>query len=228
VGADDPGPYRYRVSWILTDGRRVEDDARTSTARRVFLTAPRDLVQSSTVLAIAAADFTDVAQVLVELRPSADRADERKLLAFTEAGKPQAWTFAAQPNTPLAYQARRSVTQRDGTTAQFGFTDEDSPILVVRDVSRFAVQVIARLLDLGGAYTLALVTIASDDAAPPVQDTLALRDRAEEPIWSMHLASPDHHRYRYQLTLVAKDGTRRVGNWVDADEEILVLRLPTE
>ena len=226
TGDQDPGACRYRVTWLLVDGRRLQEDAREAVGARLLLGVPRDLIASSTVTAIAVADFTDVAQLIVELRPGAAPDAEHAILKFTEAGKPQAWSFAAPGGAPLRYQARRTVIARDGTTSAFDYTDEDSPILLVRDVSRFAVQLIARLLDLGGAYALALVTLACDDAAPPVQDTLTIRDRTEQPIWQVRLATPDRHRYRVQVTLVARDGTRQIGNWADADEEIFVLRPP--
>jgi hypothetical protein len=227
VGAGDPGPYRYAVTWVLTDGRRLSQDPRDTSELRVFLSAPPEALATNSVMAVAAADFTDIAQLVVELRPLAPPDAEHAILRFTEAGVPQTWTFpVAAPGTPLGYQARRTVIGRDGTTASFDYTTEDSPILVVRDVSRFEVQLIARLLDLGGAYKVALVTLASDDATPPVQDTLTISNRDDEPTWRFHVADPTKHHYRVQFTLVARDGTRRDCNWVDADEAIFVLRLP--
>jgi len=232
VVAGDATDCRYRVAWILADGRRIDDGFCPAPPggggpRRIFLDAPRDAVRTRAVTAIAAADFTDVAQVLVELRSSAE---DRTVLAFTAAGQTTRWTPDIEPGAPLKYQARRTVIDRDGTTASFDPTEEDSPFLVVRDVTRFEVQIVARLLDLGGAWTLALVALAYDDDATArhVQEVVTIRDRTEEPIWRVRVGAPDRHRYRHQLTLVAKDGTRRVGIWEDAADEILVLSPPAE
>jgi hypothetical protein len=58
------------------------------------------------------------------------------------------------------------------------------------------------------------------------RDTLVLRDGSDGS-WSFRIGSSGQHAYRYQLTLVPKAGTERVvGPWQQADENVLVLRLP--
>ncbi len=115
----------------------------------------------------------------------------------------------------------------DGISRPFDWTDQDSPLLVVSDVSRFTVQVVARLLDLGGAWSTAVVAFehVDPDANLDERDTLVLRDRTIGGRFSFRLGSPSRHRYRYQLTLLPKGGgERRVLPWQEAEDAVIVLR----
>jgi len=137
-------------------------------------------------------------------------------------------TLRAAPGAVLAYQSRLTVLGADGISRAFDWTNQDSPLLVVSDQSRFTVQLVARLLDLGGAWSAAVVTLEhTDDSGAAEPDTVVLRDRNTDGRWSFHVGSTGQHKYRYQLTLVPKGGgERRVLPWQDGEDEVLVLRSP--
>ena len=64
-----------------------------------------------------------------------------------------------------------------------------------------------------------------DDAASiREQDSIVLHDKSEEAHWSFRVASPDHHKYRYRLNLVGKDGAKQINPWQETDSEVLVLQ----
>jgi hypothetical protein len=110
---------------------------------------------------------------------------------------------------------------------------------VVRDPLRVDVAVVPRLLDLGGAVSLALLELEPGDGAAPPETTaasvpagsagrrtLVLRDPAERPRWSFRAAEPGRTEYRYRLTLVPRAGERVVTPWTPGRDELLVLRPP--
>ncbi len=227
VGDVQPGALRWRATFLTRDGRRVAGDWRSGGPLRIAVDAPPGLMAMASVQLVAAGDFQGVAQILVELRETASAGATQ--LRFTRSGQTETWTPHLAPGAVLAYQARTTVLGDDGIPHDLGWTDQDSPLLVVRDRSRFTVQVVARLLDLGGAWSAALVAFEQLD--PPAgldeRDTVVLRDRTIDGHWSFHLGSSGQHRYRYQLMLVPKGGgQRRVLPWHDAEDEVLVLRPP--
>ena len=118
------------------------------------------------------------------------------------------------------------MVQQDGGVRVLDWTDETAPVLVVRDVFRFDVQIVPRFLDLGGAWTLAILDFDYEDDAASIreQDSIVLHDKSEEAHWSFRVASPDHHKYRYRLNLVGKDGAKQINPWQETDSEVLVLQ----
>jgi hypothetical protein len=227
VGDVQPNALRRRFTFLTKDGRRVAADWQTGGPARFFVDAPRDLLATATVQLVSAGDFEDVAQILVDLR--ADPAAVSTQLQFTAPGQTQTWNPLLGSGAVLAYQARRTVVDLEGISHAFDWTDENSPLLVIRDVSRFTVQIIARLLNLGTTWAAAAVAFEHVDPQADLdeRDTVVLRDGSTDGRWSFRLGSPDRHEYRYQLTLVPKNGTeRRVLPWQDAEDEILVLRPP--
>jgi hypothetical protein len=118
------------------------------------------------------------------------------------------------------------MVQQDGTVRVLDWTDETAPVLVVRDVLRFDVQIVPRLLDLGGAWTLAVLDFDYEDDAASIheQDSVVLHDKSAEALWSFRVASPDRRKYRYRLNLVGKDGAKQISPWQETDSEVLVLQ----
>ncbi len=226
TGERDIAAYRYRTTWQTADGRRIADDWREGTARHLFLDAPRGLDASLTVQAVASGDFSQLAQLILDLRagPAADA--ETTQHSFSRAGENFTWKPKAAPGSALRYQARRTMVQQDGNVRVLDWTDETAPVLVVRDVLRFDVQIVPRLLDLGGAWTLAVLDFDYEDDSASIheQDSIVLHDKSIEAHWSFRVASPDRHIYRYRLNLVSKDGAKQINPWQETDSEVLVLQ----
>lgn len=230
TGDRERAPWRARATWITADGRRVEDAWRAVAGGRAILDAPRSLGVATSVLAIAAGDFADTAQILVELRTGPDPGAQQIELAFTRAGESHAWQPNLAAGAPLRYQARRTIITADGVVRALGWTDEEAPLLIVRDEQRREVQIVPRLLDLGPdrPWTLAILTLEHDDPELPApqRTSLLLRSRDVEVAWSFRAGSPDRRSFRHQLTLVPKDGARRAGPLQESDTEVLVLLTP--
>jgi hypothetical protein len=226
VGQRDLAPYRYRTTWVTAEDRRIEDDWREAADRRLILNAPHGLGATATVEAIAAGDFSQLAQLILDLRAASAADAESAQHTFTRAGESFAWNRHATGPSAANYQARRTMVYQDGTVQALDWTDESTPVLVVRDGFRFAVQIVPRLLDLGGTWTIAVLDLdyADESASLHTQDSLVLRDKTTDAEWSFRIASPNNHRYRYRLTLVAKDGAKHDNPWQETENEVLVLQ----
>jgi hypothetical protein len=227
VGEVEPPALRWRATFLTADDRRIAGSWQSGVSTRLIIDAPPQVgTTSASVEILSAGDFTGIAQITVELRLGPDDPAPAQL-SFPAAGQTQSWSPRIQPGSAIAYQARITVIRSDGVSRTFDWTDEDSTFLVVRDQSRFHVQVVPRLLDLGGAWSAAAVAFEHADAAANLdeRDTLVLRDRSTDGAWSFQIGSSGQHDYRYQLTLVPKaGGKRQVLPWQQAADEVLVLR----
>jgi hypothetical protein len=220
-----PGPYRYQVAWV-TPTTRVEDPWRESTSRRLALDAPTELWQTASVQLISAGEFTELAQIAVDLRTGPEDG-EVESLTFTQPGQTLTWEPLTADPAGFRYQVQRTLVYRDGTVHRGEWEDDDRPVLVVRDLLLFEVSVIPRLLDLGGSVALALLELELGEGAAGTQKrtTLVIRDRSEQPRWRVRLGSPGRPAYRYRLTLVAAGGGPRTEfPWREAQDGFLVLR----
>jgi hypothetical protein len=159
-------------------------------------------------------------------------------LSFPAPGERHTWHPPAAASGPGAgagpprYRVRLTLVSTGGVPTTLGWQRSDRRLFVVRDPLRVDVEVVPRLLDLGGAFTLALLELAPGDGAAPPEPaaagrrTLVLRDPAERPRWSFRAAEPGRTEYRYRLTLVPRAGERVVTPWTPGRDELLVLRPP--
>jgi len=233
VRDETAGPWRYRVSWLTADDRRVEEDWQTAPVSSqlgsgsvVPLDAPRELLATARVMVVAAGDFSDLAQVVVDLAAESGGQAYQTQMAFAQPGESRVWAPPVADRAAFRYRARRTLVYADGGVRALDWTDEDAPVLVVRDLLRVDVQVIARLLEIGNqtAYAFALLALEHGDA----KATLVLRDPAAGARWSFRLAAPaDPASYRWQLTLVPAQGPRVELPWQETDSAVLVLRPPS-
>jgi hypothetical protein len=229
IGDTPPDALRWRPTFLASDGRRVEGDWRTGGAARVIVDAPPNLASTTAVQLVSAGDFSGLAQIIVDVA-GATAASDTAQFTFSQPGQSARWSPHVDPGAPLAYRARFTIIGTDGTSRVIAWSAQDSPLLVVSDPSTtFRVQVVPKLLDLGGAWSAAVLTVEHVDAAAAIddRDTLVLRDRSVDATWSFRVSTPDEHAYRYQLTLVPNGGAeRRALPWQDASDAVLVLRPP--
>ena len=224
VVGQGPGAYRYQVAWV-TPTDRMEEPWRDATSRRLALDAPTELWRTTSVQLIAAGDFTELAQIAVDLRTGPEDG-EVESLTFTQPGQTLTWAPPTADPAGFRYQVQRTLVYRDGTVHRSDWEDDDRPVLVVRDLLLFEVGVVPRLLDLGGSVALALVELelVGESVGTQKRTTLVIRDRSEQPRWRVRLGSPDDRAYRYRLTLVAPGGPRTEFPWREAQDGFLVLR----
>jgi len=223
VVREAPSAYRYRVAWTAGE-LRIPGDWQTSTDRSLVLDAPAGLTPASTTVTVmSAGDFAALAAVVVELRASADA--PVTVLQFTAADQTSTWTAAGAPQ-PFGYHVRQTVVLRAGTHVAGAWHDETRTVLIARDVLRYDVVVVPRLLSLGTAASRAVVQIQSPDPAAAVT-TVVLTRPDDQPLCPIRLLDPDDHTYRYQLTVSPRAGLAHTTDWLTDTSSILVLRPPT-
>lgn len=218
-------PYRYRATWIFHDDHRHEGAWQESSAPRLYIGPPPSLGQAAQVLVLAAGDFSALSQAVVRIGVQ----DQDATYSFTAPGQSYTFRPTVMDRALLQYRAQLSLIYRDGTVAVLPATDEDRPVFIVRDVLRFDVHVLPRLLDLGGTLGLAILTLEALDGAgiPSQRKNVTLSRRDEDVRWSFRIPAPDQHRYRYQLTLIPKVGPRSTSDWQTSTDEVLVLTPPS-
>jgi hypothetical protein len=224
VVRERPGPYRFRVTWVTAE-ERIQEDWVTSSSPTILLDVPVELVRTAGVSLVSAGDFAGLAQIVVDLRPNG-REEAVDTFAFSAPGQTASWEPRTADAGSFRYQARTTLVHADGQVRAGEWTDEDRPVLVVRDYLGFEVLVVPRLLDLGGALSLALLELEYEDDAEDLHEraSFVLRDPLVEPRWRLSIGAPDRHTYRYRLTLIRPDGSRTVLPWREAGDGILVLR----
>lgn len=228
VVREKPRPFEYKTTWVLRDGRRLEGDWKASTAGVLFLDAPVELRTKADVQVVAAGEFSDLAQILVDLR-SRGKPETQVQLAFTKSGEGRLWEAPWSGDASFEYEFRRTLVYRDGSVRvlEADWIPETRPVLVVRDEFRFEVRLIPRLLDLGGTLKMVIVELEPQETIDSIQDrkTLILKTKDEQPRWSFRLKTPDQHGYRYRLSEITGQGERRPSSdWRRAESELLVLR----
>jgi len=227
VLAEPRQAWRYRVTWVLADGRRLEDPWIDSTSSVVHLDSPSELRSKMRVQLVAAGDFSDIAQLVVDLRSNSDGSPQSQV-SLSATGQMQLWEFSAGS---VDYQYRRTVIYKDGRNdvLDADWVSSTRPVLVVSNDVQFHVQIVPRFLDLGASLRMAILELETQPDAPdsPERKTLLIRSKTDDLQWAFGTSNSNRHSYRYRLTLVTAQGDRQPPTeWRESDTEILVLQTP--
>ena len=220
---------RYKVDWLLLDGRRLSTDWALTNGLLVYLDAPAELKTKTRVQVIAAGDFSELSSAAVDLRSRLDPQVQAQL-SFTASGEAHLWEAPSTTGRP-DYEYRRTFIYKDGHVhvADADWIAETRPVLVVADASRFQVRIIPKFLDFGGSLKLAIAELESQATSPNAQarKTILLKSKNDPATFSFAIQNGNRHAYRYRLTAIGSQGDRKPPTeWQESDSEILVLQLP--
>jgi hypothetical protein len=224
VVRDQPRIYRRRAVWLLNDDSRVEEPWEETTDLNWVLNAPARLRQGDDIVLISAGSFANVAQIVIELRGG--QADVASRFTFTGPAQSQTWHRDGSTTAGQPYEMREVAVDRDGRVNETAWHLEDRPVIVVRDRTAFVVRIIPRLLPLGPDHPIALLTLQPVDGPDAANSTTLTLREGSDASWTFRIADPERHRYRHQVTLVARTGAQQAGSWQDGDAALLVPRLP--
>jgi hypothetical protein len=222
--------WRYHVTWVLLDGRRLEGPWVDTTDVRVYLDSPLELRSRMRVQVVAAGDFSDIAQLIVDLRRQSDSSQQAQI-SLNAAGQTQLWESGGASASSMAYEYRRTVIYKDGRSSVLDsdWVSSTRPVLVVANDPQFHVQIVPRFLDLGASLRMVILELESEPVAPDSAErkTLLIRSKTDDLQWTFGAGSANRHNYRYRLTLVPAQGDRQPPTeWRESDAEILVLQTP--
>jgi hypothetical protein len=219
---------RYRATWILEHDERIEQPWRSIEGRDLFVDSPEAPTRSARVELVFAGSFEGIRKLVVELRPPGGT-NTPALFELSDATAHASWDVPASPGQPLAFEHRLSVLYADGRHRSDDWQHSDRPVLVLRDQTLIEVTVVAKLVDLGGAWALARVELAYDDAGGEVihSEQLTLMHRDDTPVWRFRTADPGRRSWRHRTLFVDAAGQRHQGDWRTSDAQVLVLTPPT-
>ena len=172
------GPYRYKADWALEDGRRIGGDWQESSRKLIYLDAPAHAIQKARVLAWQRATslpwLRSLSTCKAEPRPRCPNSSRSHALVRARFG-----SHRIHHKTEFEYQYRRTLVYQDGSIRRLDpdWRIDTSPVLIVRDELRFEVEVVPRLLDLGGSLRFALLDLEYQDeiAGRQEHETFVLR-----------------------------------------------------
>jgi hypothetical protein len=218
-------PYQTKVDWLLLDGRRLEGEWQTTAARQLFLDVPASVLQRFEVLLLCADSFEDIAKLLLDIRTLDGTAPAQ--FAFTKSDDQFTWK---PQGGALVFEYRRTLIDKNGNVVPLdsSWVRSEARVLPVSAGTRHKVDIVPRLLDLGGALRLALLDMDHPgDGAFRASKTIAIPSRESKLSWIFRSAGADEGRYRYRLTLIRSDGSRMpASEWRETDETVLVLQAP--
>ncbi len=220
---------RYRATWLLAGDERIEEPWHAIEGRDLFVESPLPATRRARIELVFAGSFEGISKLVVELRPPGST-DPPALIELTVASDHASWEVDVAAGQALAYEHRLSVLYADGSHRSEDWRQSDRPVLVLRDHALIEVAVIPKLVDLGGAWALARVELAYDDAGGTVahREQLTLMDRDATPVWRFRVADPTRRSWRHRTLFVSADGRRHQTDWQTSDTQVLVLTPPSD
>jgi hypothetical protein len=209
----DPGPYRYQVSYVLSDGQRMDLPEQNGQGETLTLQDPFE--ERATARFLAQADFSVVEKLLVDARYrdqdndySADFHAE-----FSANGETQPWSIGLRDPNKRSYDYDLTILYKNGSReekkgqkAEFGSTVP----LGGGGVDALEVTVIPSLIDWV-KYKLVIASLVYDDTQNNVHEEKNLTFRpdnsTDDQVWRVLLRDKTKKSFSYRLRFIAADST---------------------
>lgn len=211
-------PYRYRWTYILEEDtnnvQRSTSDWVSSQASSVTIPTPFD--QSLTVNVIASVDWSEVAQMVVDLDYHDTVGDYRRTTSLSfEADtlkKMQPWKVPLRDPDNRDYRYRQSLLFKNSAFRQSDWLPGSGQTLVAGNAPGgvVTIDVDPADTDIGGVVRRVIVSLTYHDEVNEVLDTarFLFRDNTIQ-TWSIARQDTDAGDYRYDVEYFMNDGTRR-------------------
>lgn len=209
------GPIRYKLSWLLRDGERVESEEREHSDGVLWVGDPPQTAAGVPITLISAGSFAELAFLLVELRAGPDQPVTE--LEFPAVDTVLTWTC---PVPAEIFEIRTTSVSSSGERWTSHWLSTSERVQVVRDLLRFSVRILPRLLQ-GGGWLMARLELS--DLEQIQTETFDIADFVSELTWSFSPTDPERTEYRYRLTLVSAH-ERLQRDWTTSSTPLLVLK----
>jgi hypothetical protein len=228
IGQEVTDPYRYTVTFVDKDSRKIEVPEETSRKKALIISQP--LQQNLEVAIIPAGEFGAeglISKIAVALRyrDAANKYDADEIFVLDDSKTSQFWNVPLVDPKLRTYEYQTTVFYSDGVTRTDDWKPTDGKVLPVGDPYGFRVQVNARLLK---GFAFGTIHLVFDDAGPPpihAEKTIEIDDFNKPLFWRFRLNAPGRHTYRYKASFFKEDGTEVKIPETEADQDVLVLRL---
>jgi hypothetical protein len=226
-------PWRYRRTYVRTDGTKVELPWQESSGRTLVVAPLHDRVLAVRLVAggVTASSDDPVAGVLVECtHTSADGGSAEETFALSPGADAATWTVPLLPADSETFRYRATTTYRDGSNDQTGWTEATgSQTVVVGDppAELMKVDVLADLVDFS-QVKLVRVSLRHTSTGREEQtaDLVFSAANAAQRSWTVPLWKGGGRRYTWSARFYLADSSRRSIPPADTDDLVLVLQLP--
>lgn len=228
-GTAAPGPYRYRISYVLTDGQRIDDAEQDGRAQSLVIPDPFE--QTITTRFLAQGDFNVVQKIIVDAlyqdRPNDFTADHHAELAGN--GETSAWAIGVRDPNARTFEYGQTIVYRNG--GKEDLPKQTGTLGTTITVGKGAVDAlditVTSLVDWA-KYQLVLVYLEYADAANAVHESknFTLRRGSDgDQTWRVLLRDKAQRAYRYRVRLMGLDGANnREVDWTTTTDPILVVQ----
>ena len=226
IGRDVTDPYRYSVTFVDMENRKIEVPEATSRSKHLIVNQP--LQQNLEVAVIPAGEFGAdglISKIAVALRyrDDANHYNADEILILDDPKKNLMWKVPLMNPDLTKYEYQTTVFYSDGVTRTDDWKPSDAKVLAVGDPYGFRVQITPRLLK---GYAFGTIHLQFDDTQASIhaEKTLQIDDFTKPLYWRFRLGAPDRHTYKYKLSVFKDDGTAVNFPELSADQEVLVLK----
>ncbi len=223
-------PYRYRFTYLLSDGAGNQQRSTTAwmeaSSGTRYVKAPTPFDQQFNLMVIPSVDWREVREMVVDLEYRDADGDYviTQTYSFSEAtASMKNWKFPLRNPDQRAYRYKQTLLLRNNAVRQGEWQERssDTQTLVVGNAPHGVAQVEVDPIDLdiGGEVRRAIVRLSYTDPAldRPDTETLVFRDGIPQ-VWSITLG-PSSRRYTYSVDYFMADGSRQ--RLVNQEEELL-------
>lgn len=210
-------PYRYRWTYLLDDG---QGDAQRSTTNWVpsqakTVTIPTLFDQNLSVNVIASVDWSEVAQMVVDLSYEDVENDYRRTTSLSfavDTSQLLPWQVPLRDEHQREYRYRQTLLLKNSAFRQDDWHVVGGETIVVGNAPGgvVTIEVDPTDSDIGGLVRRVVVGLSYVDAANNVVDTARFLFRDSTPqIWSISRQAANASDYTYSVEYFMADGTRR-------------------
>lgn len=229
----EPGPYRYRITYNMANGQRMESPEEAAQSETLTITDPFEHTMSARFL--AQANFQTVEKILVDARyrdPANDFfADHHAELMSN--GEISVWNVPLRDPSLRQFEYDVIVINRDGSRDELKNRKRElgETIAVPSAASDvLEVTIVPALVDWA-KYQLVLLYLEYSDPANGIHETKNYAFRAADAnldqTWKVLLRDPQKSEFRYRLRFLGFDrADNREVTWTSTSDPILVLEAP--
>jgi hypothetical protein len=222
-------PVRYRTTFFLKEGQRIEGDWQETLNRQLLINEP--FVDKLDVQLVPADNWNGVVQSVISLRYG-DAANGHTTDAAFSIKKPdefKSWFVVLRDKTYRKFQYKVLTMFQNGTFKDGAWTDADGdqaiPI-IVQQTPYLNVKVLPNLLDFK-VTPVVECTLHYDDNAANIHEVETFTFiNGDVQSWSFPIASSALNKYRHQLTYHLSDGRSITTTDTVTDVEAFTINKP--
>jgi hypothetical protein len=225
----DPDPYRYAVTYVLSDGQRVDVPEREGRGERLAISSPFEDTVTTTF--VAQGDFTIVDKLIIDAK-YVDPANDLSLdhhAELTSNGASSAWSTSLRDPAKLDFSYTTLVLFKNGSSQRIGPAADVLGGSVTVGTGGAAALEVLLVPNLDPGHPIAIVQLEYHDEANNVHQTQNFRlDNTQiSQTFKVLLHDPAMRTYRYRIQLLATaTAPGWDSGWRESTDTALIVQAP--